>query len=266
MLVLENVSRDYPARRGNGTVRALAEVNCEISPGQFVAIVGPSGCGKSTLLNLVAGIDQPTSGRLTLKGNPIQKPSPERGLMFQQYALFPWMSVRRNIEFGPRSRGIGRSERRRIGQTLIDLVGLSGFERRYPYELSGGMQQRCALARMLANNPILLLMDEPLAAVDAQTRAVLQEELLRIWGESGETEHRKTVLYVTHSIEEAVYLADRVLVMGTRPGRIISDLPNTLPRPRTQARRDPEFGMRVDEIWSLLHDYADQASREIASA
>lgn len=246
-------------------MHALSDVNAEIPQGQFVAILGPSGCGKSTLLNLVAGIDDATSGTLTLNGNPIRKPSPERGLMFQQYVLFPWMSVRRNIEFGPRSRGLSRSERRRIANSLIDLVGLTGFERRYPHELSGGMQQRCALARVLANDPVILLMDEPLAAVDAQTRAVLQEELLRIWGENLDPSQRKTIVYVTHSIEEAVYLADRVLVMGTKPGRIIRDLPNTLPRPRTEARRDPEFGVLVDSIWSLLHGFAEQASREVTA-
>jgi NitT/TauT family transport system ATP-binding protein len=183
--------------------------------------------------------------------------------MFQQYLLFPWMTVRANVEFGPRSRGEARARCRTIADKYIAMVGLDGFESRYPHELSGGMQQRCALARVLANDPILLLMDEPLAAVDAQTRSILQEELLAIWGEDRPSTARKTIVFVTHAIEEAAFLADRILVMGRRPGRLIADIANDLPRPRLSARRSPRFGELVDAIWALLHDEAADATRQI---
>jgi NitT/TauT family transport system ATP-binding protein len=193
----------------------------------------------------------------------VDGPSPQRGVMFQQYLLFPWMTVRANIEFGPRSRGEPRDRCAMVANRHIEMVGLAGFEDRYPHELSGGMQQRCALARVLANDPVVLLMDEPLAAVDAQTRSILQEELLAIWGEDREAATRKTVLFVTHAIEEAVFLADRILVMGRRPGRIIADIANTLPRPRLSARRSVRFGELVDSIWALLHDQAAEATRQV---
>jgi NitT/TauT family transport system ATP-binding protein len=242
---------------------ALSEVSFEVPAGQFVAIVGPSGCGKSTLLNIIAGIDHPSSGSVAVGGRPVTGPSPERGVMFQHYHLFPWMTVRANIAFGPRSRGLPRAEAAALVARYVTLAGLTGFEDRYPHELSGGMQQRCALARMLANDPIMLLMDEPLAAVDAQTRSILQEELLTIWGEARNPADRKTVLFVTHAIDEAVFLADRILVMGRRPGRTIADLANPLARPRPGCRRDLRFGELVEQIWMLLHDEAADATRQL---
>jgi ABC-type nitrate/sulfonate/bicarbonate transport system ATPase subunit len=215
------------------------------------------------LLNMIAGIDRPTAGHITLHDTKVERPSPQRGVMFQQYLLFPWMSVRANVEFGPRSRGEPRRRCAEIADKYIAMVGLNGFESRYPHELSGGMQQRCALARVLANDPVLLLMDEPLAAVDAQTRSILQEELLAIWGEDREPASRKTIVFVTHSIEEAAFLADRILVMGRRPGRLIADIPNDLQRPRLSVRRNPRFGELVDTIWGLLHDEAADATRQV---
>ncbi len=262
-LSLQNVSKVHAASNRGKEVVALSNISFDVPQGQFVAIVGPSGCGKSTLLNLVAGIDRPTSGRFWLGAKEIFGPGSERGLMFQQYALFPWMTVSRNVEFGPKSRGVPAKIRSQIVDELIDLVGLRGFENRYPHELSGGMQQRCALARVLANDPVVLLMDEPLAAVDAQTRNVLQDELLRVWGENRDTSDRKTVLYVTHSIEEAAYLADRIIVMASRPGRVLEDLTNDLPRPRVHVRRSPSFGILVDSIWDLLRADAERVAREL---
>lgn len=265
MLSVSNVGRSFPATRRAGEVVALEDVSFVVPEGQFVALVGPSGCGKSTLLNIVAGIDRPSTGTVVVNGRDVEGPSPQRGVMFQQYLLFPWMTVRANIEFGPRSRGEPREQCAAIAARYITMVGLSGFEDRYPHELSGGMQQRCALARVLANDPIVLLMDEPLAAVDAQTRSILQEELLAIWGEDRDSGTRKTVLFVTHAIEEAVLLADRILVMGRRPGRVIADIVNTLPRPRLAARRNPLFGELVDSIWALLHDQAAEATRQVGA-
>jgi NitT/TauT family transport system ATP-binding protein len=244
-------------------VIALDDVSFAVPEGQFVALVGPSGCGKSTLLNMVAGIDRPSAGRIQVAGRAVDGPSPERGVVFQQYLLFPWMTVEGNVAFGPTSRGQTREKAAQVAAKYIELVGLSGFENRYPHELSGGMQQRCALARALANDPVVLLMDEPLAAVDAQTRSILQEELLAIWGEERRPDQRKTVLFVTHAIDEAVFLADRILVMGRRPGRIIADLVNTLPRPRLSARRSAAFGELVDSIWGLLRDQAAEATRQV---
>jgi NitT/TauT family transport system ATP-binding protein len=263
MLAVEHVSKVYPATRRGGEVLALRDITFEVPAGQFVAIVGPSGCGKSTLLNLVAGIDTPSVGAIRLDGRLVERPGPERGIMFQQYVLFPWMTVRKNVEFGPRSRGEPRARCSAISDRYLALVGLDGVADRYPHELSGGMQQRCALARVLANDPVVLLMDEPLAAVDAQTRAILQEELLDIWGERKDPAARKTVLFVTHAIDEAVFLADRILVLGRKPGRLIADLEDDLDRPRLGVRRSPRFGEQVDAIWGLLHDQAAEATRQL---
>jgi NitT/TauT family transport system ATP-binding protein len=263
MLTVEDVSKVFPATRTGSEVLAVVDVSFAVPAGQFVAIVGPSGCGKTTLLNLVAGIDAPSTGVVRLDGRPVLGPGPDRGIMFQHYALFPWMTVRANVEFGPRSRGERRGHAAQIAERYLATVGLTGFADRYPHELSGGMQQRCALARVLANDPLLLLMDEPLAAVDAQTRSILQEELLEIWGEGKARDARKTVLLVTHAIDEAVFLADRVLVMGRKPGRVIADIENDLPRPRMGTRRSAQFGERVESIWGLLHDQAVEAVRQL---
>jgi len=210
-LVLESVSKQFGA--GDQAVQALSPVNVVLCPGDFVCIVGPSGCGKSTLLNLVAGFEQPSSGRLLLDKREIVGPGSERGVVFQQGALFNWMTVLENVAFGPRSRGIDRPRERAMH--YLELVGLAGFAQRYPYELSGGMQQRVGIARALVNEPEMLLMDEPFAALDQQNRELLQEEIKDIWRRTG-----KTVLWITHSIEESLFLATHVLVMTARPGAI----------------------------------------------
>ena len=212
-LVVQNVSKRFG--QGPDAVRALRPIDIAVGAGEFLAIVGPSGCGKSTLLNIVAGFETPTSGRILLDGRPIAGPGPERGVVFQQGALFTWMSVLENVAFGPRALGKGAAESRDIARKYIELVGLTGFEKRFPYELSGGMQQRVGIARALANEPEVLLMDEPFAALDQQTRELLQEEIRNIWRSTG-----KTILWITHSIEEALFLATHVVVMTARPGRI----------------------------------------------
>jgi ABC-type nitrate/sulfonate/bicarbonate transport system ATPase subunit len=245
MLTVHEVSKTFPATRRAGEVVALQAMSFTVGAGEFVALVGPSGCGKSTLLNMIAGIDRPTSGQITARRHAGRRPEPATWRDVPAVPAVPWMTVRANIEFGPRSRGEARERCRAIADKHIALVGLDGFESRYPHELSGGMQQRCALARVLANDPILLLMDEPLAAVDAQTRSILQEELLAIWGEDRPAAARKTVVFVTHAIEEAAFLADRILVMGRRPGRLIADIVNDLPRPGSR-----RAAARASESWS----------------
>jgi NitT/TauT family transport system ATP-binding protein len=209
---------------------AVAQTSLEISPGEFVCLLGPSGCGKSTLLNCVAGYVRPSHGRITVDGVPVTKPGPDRGMVFQQYSLFPWKTVFDNIAFGPRIAGKGDAEATSITRTLLEMVGLSRFAKRYPGELSGGMQQRVGIARALANYPAVLLMDEPFGALDSQTRAMMQQNLLRIRDEFG-----ITVLFVTHDVDEALFLADRVLVMSASPGRIIADIAVPLGRPRSPA-------------------------------
>jgi NitT/TauT family transport system ATP-binding protein len=209
--------RDVAMKYGNGAeaVRALSSIDLAIEEREFVTIVGPSGCGKSTLLYLVGGFLRPTAGSLRLRGRPISGPGPDRGIVFQRYSLFPWLTVRGNIGFGLTEKGVPRAERDRIVDEHVRLVHLQGFENRYPRELSGGMQQRVALAQTLACGPDILLMDEPFGALDAQTRRILQDELRRIWRRD-----IKTVLFVTHDVEEAVALGTRIVVMGARPGRI----------------------------------------------
>jgi len=206
-------------------VQALEPVDLAVAAGDFVCIVGPSGCGKSTLLNIVAGFEQPTTGQVTLDGRAIHAPGPERGVVFQQGALFTWMTVLENVAFGPRALGKAPAEARAIASRYLDLVGLSGFAQRYPYELSGGMQQRVGIARALANEPQVLLMDEPFAALDQQTRELLQEEIKAIWRRTG-----KTILWITHSIDEALVLATHVVVMTARPGRIKAAFASTFSR------------------------------------
>jgi NitT/TauT family transport system ATP-binding protein len=211
--------------RGANIQTAVAETSLDITPGEFVCLLGPSGCGKSTLLNCVAGYVTPSQGSVTVDGVPVTRPGPDRGMVFQQYSLFPWKTVLDNVAFGPRV--AGKKDGEAIARTFLDMVGLSRFAKRYPGELSGGMQQRVGIARALANYPSVLLMDEPFGALDAQTRVMMQENLLRIWGEFG-----ITVLFVTHDIDEALFLADRVLVMSASPGQIITDLAVPLDRPR----------------------------------
>jgi sulfonate transport system ATP-binding protein len=213
---------------GRGAQRhaAVERTSLEIKPGEFVCLLGPSGCGKSTLLNCVAGYVQPSEGNVTVDGVVVLRPGPDRGMVFQQYSLFPWMTIHENVRFGPKVTGASAPDG--VASTFLALVGLSHFANRYPGELSGGMQQRVGIARALANYPSVLLMDEPFGALDAQTRIMMQENLLRIWSEFG-----ITVLFVTHDVDEALFLADRVLVMSASPGRIVADLSVPLTRPRS---------------------------------
>jgi NitT/TauT family transport system ATP-binding protein len=217
-----------------GAAQALGSVDLEIAEREFVCLLGPSGCGKSTLLNIVAGFLTPTTGRVLVDGVPVTGPGADRGVVFQEYVLFPWLTVAGNVEFGPSLKGVPADERRRTAARYLDLVGLRGHSEKFPVQLSGGMKQRVAIARALANNPSIILMDEPFGALDAQTREVLQDELSRIQ----RVEH-KTVLFVTHSIREAVYLADRVVVMTSAPGRIKQIFDIKLPEVRD--RFAPEF-------------------------
>ncbi|MCU4717055.1 ABC transporter ATP-binding protein [Halobacteria archaeon HArc-curdl5-1] len=225
----------------NGPVEALREISFDVDPGEFVTIVGPSGCGKTTLFRIIAGLQTPTDGEVRLDGEPIDGPGPELGIVFQEYHLFPWRTVAGNVGFGLEQNGTPAPERRERVQDLLELVGLEGFADSYPKDLSGGMKQRVALARALAPDPDLLLMDEPFGAVDAQTKTMLQEELLDIWDATG-----KTVLFVTHDIEEAVKLGDRVVVMDREPGRVQEILDVDLGRPRS--RSDRAFGSYYEEI------------------
>jgi NitT/TauT family transport system ATP-binding protein len=264
-IAAQGVGKTYVSARTGEAVEALRDVGFAVRPGEFVAVVGPSGCGKSTLLSLIAGFAQPTTGAVLFDGQPVAGPGPERGVMFQDYALFPWRTVLGNVEFGPLARGIERATRRDDAMRYIELVGLGGFENRYPHELSGGMRQRCALARMLANQPRAWLMDEPLAAVDLQTRNILQDELLRIWGDAATAEGRPAVLFVTHGIDEAVYLADRVIVLARRPGRIKEIVDVDLPRPRRGARTAPETARLAEHVWGLIRGEAEQAIVEETS-
>jgi NitT/TauT family transport system ATP-binding protein len=230
----DNVRKVFAARK---RITAIDALSLRIEHNEFVSIIGPSGCGKSTFLLLLAGLERPTGGLVLIDGKPVEGPDPKRAIVFQEYLLFPWRTVRKNIEFGPRVRKVPREERGRISDRYIRLVGLEGFGNRYPHELSGGMKQRVAIARALANEPALLLMDEPFGALDALTREMLQLELLRIWQEA-----KCTVVFVTHSISEAVYLSDRVVVMSSRPGKILSEIVVDLPRPRTRdLLMDSEF-------------------------
>ena len=233
-------------RSGNQDVVAVEEVSLDIAPGRFVVLVGPSGCGKSTLLMMMAGLRLPTSGTILINGTPIQKPDPDRvGVVFQEASLFPWLTAEDNVEFPLALRGVAKGQRRAKAQEALKLVGLEGFGRRHPHELSGGMKQRVSIARGLVQDPPVLLMDEPFAALDEQTRMTMGDELLRIWAATG-----KTVVFVTHSLTEAVYLADEVVVMSPRPGRIVDRLRVGLPRPRTYEMLSGEaFGSLRERIW-----------------
>ncbi|HYA29321.1 MAG TPA: ABC transporter ATP-binding protein [Acidobacteriota bacterium] len=231
-------------------VTALRDFNLEVGKGEFVSIVGPSGCGKSTFLNLLLGLIKPDSGEMKLDGAPITGPGQERAMVFQEFGLLPWRTVRANVELGLELKGTSALQRAERATELIKLVGLKDFERHYPHELSGGMKQRVGLARALATEPQVLLMDEPFAALDAQTRDLMQTELLEIWERT-----KKTVLFVTHSIEEAAYLSDRVIVMTARPGRAKETLKIHLPRPRDyEMRLTPQFNEIKSRIWDVLKE------------
>lgn len=246
-IVARSLRKEFIDTSRGEKVVALDGVDLEIGENEFLTILGPSGCGKSTLLNIIAGFDHPTGGEIRLDGKIIDNPGPDRGVVFQEYALFPWLSVAENIEFGLRERGVPKAERKLRVQTQIVSVGLRGFENRFPHELSGGMRQRVALARVLVNDPKMLLMDEPFAALDAQTRTLMQSELLRVW-----SAERRTALFITHNIEEAVLLGDRVVVMTARPGRIKDIVPVKLARPRDVT--SAEFNETRRYVSSLLEN------------
>jgi NitT/TauT family transport system ATP-binding protein len=249
-LRLRGLNRQFMLR--DRAVDALAGIDLDVAPGEFLAIVGPSGCGKTTMLRIVAGLETPTTGTVDIKHAPGAN-RPLNAMVFQQESVFPWKNVRDNAAFGLKARGFGKAERYRMVQPILDKVGLRGFEDALPHQLSGGMKQRVAIARAFANDPEIMLMDEPFAALDEQTKLILQAELLRIWEES-----RKTVLYVTHSIDEAITLADHVLVMSARPGRVkeIIDVSEIFPRPRDVAavKSSPHYGEVFGRIWNLLRD------------
>lgn len=278
-LVIEGVCKAYADRRGQ-LVEALSDINLTVGPREFVVLVGPSGCGKSTLLSVVAGLLPPSRGRVYFTpegvagssqgpdgaGGPAQgrdevagagRP-PEVAMVFQDFALFPWRTVLGNAVFGLEERGVPRPEAEAVARRWLERLGLSGFEHHFPGQLSGGMRQRVGIARALAIDPGLLLMDEPFSALDAQTRSLLQEELARLWEDSP-----RAALYVTHNIQEAVFLADRIVVLSRRPGRVVADIPVSLPRPRREElMEEPEFARTCQQIWSLIKEGARAALKE----
>jgi NitT/TauT family transport system ATP-binding protein len=241
---IENVSQYFINREGYKT-QALKDLNLEINDKEFVCVIGPSGCGKTTLLRIIAGLENPSSGEVTLDGEKITKPDPKRGMVFQEYSLFPWRTVIRNITFGPEMQGMDKNKSQKIAEEYLKLVGLEQFKNSYPYELSGGMRQRVAIARALANDPEVLLMDEPFGSLDAQTRNVLQSELLDIWEKK-----QITIAFVTHSVDEAVFLADKIVMLTSRPGKIKDIIDVNLPRPRN--RTSPDTNQFRDRVLKLL--------------
>jgi len=257
---LRNIGMVFGA--GDAEVQAVDDVSLHVRPGEFVSLIGPSGCGKSSLLGVLAGFTKPTFGNATLNGVSIKKPGSERGVVFQQYSLLPWLNVRKNVEFGPKMKGVPRAEREKQARALLALAGLSAFENHFPDQLSGGMKQRIGIVRALATSPEVLLMDEPFGALDTQTRAVMQEILTDMW-----QQFRISVFFITHDIEEAVFLSDRVYVMTARPGRIKAEIQIPLPRPRTvEMTRTPEFIEIVHELKSLIRSESLAALKsELAS-
>jgi NitT/TauT family transport system ATP-binding protein len=253
LIEITGLSKTFPARGKDAPVEALKDVGLSIRDGEFVTVLGPSGCGKTTLLRMVAGLIRADAGSINIDGKTVTAPGPERAMVFQSIALMPWGTVLANVAFGLKLRGVPRSERESRAMELLDLVGLTGFENRLPGELSGGMQQRVGLARALAVDPKILLMDEPFGALDEQTRRLLQEELLQIWETT-----RKTVIFITHSMEEAVLLGDRIVLMSPRPGRIVDVLPVPLPRPRAaavdQIEGSAEFAAITAQLWHRLRE------------
>ncbi|MEH7098000.1 ABC transporter ATP-binding protein [Neobacillus vireti] len=234
----------------NGETTALEKTSFTISEGEFVTILGPSGCGKSTVLRIVAGLEEATSGEVLLDGQEIIGPGPDRGMVFQSYTLYPWLSVKENITFGLKLQGISQKERDDVARHYLQLIGLEGFEKHYPIQLSGGMKQRVAIARALANDPKILLMDEPFGALDAQTRNIMQEVLLKAWEES-----KKTILFITHDVEESIFLADSVYVMTARPGRLKKKVPIALARPRDfSIKGSVEFAGYKEELLALIRE------------
>jgi NitT/TauT family transport system ATP-binding protein len=255
-VLVDRVSKTYRDRGGHAVV-ALEAVSMAVEPEEFVALLGPSGCGKSTLLGIIAGLVPATSGAVYFEGaRPAGRPL--TATVFQEFALFPWRTVRANVELGLEELGMPAAERAAVAARQLETMGLAGFEGRYPHQLSGGMRQRVGIARALAVDPAVLLMDEPFSALDAQTRALMMEELLSVWERT-----RKGVLYVTHNIQEAVFMADRVVVLSRRPGRVLEDVPVDLPRPRVEAQQaEPGFIRAVEHIWGLIKSQARSALLE----
>jgi NitT/TauT family transport system ATP-binding protein len=270
-VVVDSISKTYRDRAGR-SVEALSGVSFTAQAEEFVALLGPSGCGKSTLLDVIAGLLSPTGGAVWFEADPgigagppdgggaaVASGTPARrpftAMVFQEFALFPWRTVQGNVELGLEEAGVSPEERRRRARRYVELMGLGGFESRYPHQLSGGMRQRVGIARALAVNPAVLLMDEPFSALDAQTRQLMQEELLGIWERT-----RKTILYITHNIQEAVFMADRVIVLSRRPGRVLAEVTIALERPRTETMMgEPAFVHAVERIWGLIRDQAREA-------
>lgn len=255
-VLIDHISKVYIDRRGESP-EALQDIHFAIEENEFVVVVGPSGCGKSTLLNIIAGLLSSSSGQVIFEGTQTDS-RPHTAVVFQDFALFPWRTVLKNIVYGLEERGVKRQEQFEVAKRYITLVGLQGFENKYPHQLSGGMKQRVSIARALANDPLLLLMDEPFSALDAQTRTLMQYELSRIWEET-----HKSLLYITHNIQEAVFLGDRVVVLSRRPGRILDIIKIDLPRPRdehlTLEKRYLEY---VDAIWGHIKQQAREAMEE----
>ena len=254
-LKLETAGLSKTFRKGTREIEALRQVSIRIREGEFVSVVGASGCGKTTFLRILDGLTEPTAGTVKVDGRPVSKPGPERAFVFQQDSLLPWRAVAENTILGPEIQRKELGAARRLAADFLRLVGLSGFSKHYPHELSGGMRQRVNLARALTAAPEVLLMDEPFASLDAQTREIMQFELLRVWSET-----KKTVIFVTHQIDEAVYLSDRVLVFTVRPGRLKEEVAVDLPRPRELAmKRTPEFVRYTDHIWRLIEEEVREA-------
>jgi NitT/TauT family transport system ATP-binding protein len=260
ILAARNVTKTFTTGKDQELV-AVDNLSLEIREGELICLLGASGCGKTTILNMFAGFTQPTAGDVLLRGQPIVGIEPRCGMVFQSYALFPWKTVRGNVEFGMRMKGVSRAERTERAAAFIDMVSLRGFEDHYPAELSGGMQQRVTIARLLAADPEVLLMDEPFAALDAMTRQVMQEELLKIHEQS-----RKTIVFITHSIDEALILSSRLFVMSARPGRIKAVIPNTLPTPRhISVQFSPEYGALKSTVWDLIESEVRRHAAETTS-
>jgi NitT/TauT family transport system ATP-binding protein len=252
-IIVEGVCHRYRPAVGR-EVLALEDVSLDVREREFLALLGPSGCGKSTLLYLIGGFLPIETGKLLVDGKPVAGPGPDRGIVFQNFALFPWKTVRKNVLYGLERQPLRREEREKRAQTFIDLVGLTGFEESYPSQLSGGMKQRAAIARTLAFDPRMLLMDEPFGALDAQTRSLMQSELLAIWEKT-----RKTVIFVTHDVHEAVYLAERVAVMSARPGRIKTIVDTRFDKADPEVHRTRMFVDKVEEVWNLVREEAIKA-------
>ncbi|MFD2369147.1 ABC transporter ATP-binding protein [Brevibacillus sp. GCM10020057] len=247
-LVIDNVGKVFSTK--SGQVVALDQTSFSVAEGEFVTILGPSGCGKSTILRVVAGLEEPTSGHVYLDGKEIKGPGPDRGMVFQSYTLYPWLTVKDNITFGLDLKGVPKKEQDEIAHHYLDLIGLKGFDKHYPIQLSGGMKQRVAIARALANDPEILLMDEPFGALDAQTRTIMQEILLKVWEES-----KKTILFITHDVEESIFLGDSIYVMTARPGRLKKNIKVPLPRPRDYHNKSSEEFLALKlELLELIRE------------